>query len=69
MAKTRPKPPAPDDLLTLQEVAEWLRRNYETIRRWVAKGVIPHKVVGPYRSIMVERREVEKLIQDGTLRD
>lgn len=61
----QPPPPAPDDLLTLEEAAGRCRVSYETFRRWVAKAVLPHKVVGPYRSLRVERREVEKLIRDG----
>jgi excisionase family DNA binding protein len=54
-----------DDLLTLQEAADRCTVNYETFRRWVAKGVLRYTIVGPYSTMRVRRRDVENLIRDG----
>lgn len=51
--------------LTLQEAADLCTVDYETFRRWVAKGVIPHIQIGPNNLKRVYRRDVEKLIRDG----
>jgi excisionase family DNA binding protein len=63
-----PLSPPPDergDLLTLQEGADECRVDYETFRRWVAKGVLPHVVVGPFKLKRVYRRDVDRLIRPG----
>lgn len=56
---------SPRDLLTLQEAAEICTVDYETFRRWVAKGVLPHVVIGPSRLKRVYRGDVESLIRNG----
>lgn len=60
----RHPPPTGADLLTLEEGAELCTVEYETFRRWVAKGVLPHVIVGPFKLKRVRRRAVEKLIKD-----
>lgn len=65
-----PEPNAPSpqaegkrNLLTLQEGADICDVDYETFRRWVAKGVLPHVVIGPSNLKRVYRRDVERLIR------
>lgn len=56
----------PDDgseLLSLAEAADLCTVDYETFRRWVAKGTIRHVLVGPYATKRVRRRDVEALIR------
>lgn len=53
------------NLLTLQEAADICTVDYETFRRWVAKGVLPHVVIGPANLKRVWRRDVERLIRAG----
>lgn len=64
VATEPPTPPEPgDDLLTLQEGAEICTVEYETFRRWVAKGVLPHVAVGPNGLKRVRRRDVDNLMR------
>lgn len=56
-------PPDPDELLTLEECAAMCTVDYETFRRWVAKGVVPHVQVGPSNLKRVRRRDVDALIR------
>jgi excisionase family DNA binding protein len=60
-----PPRPAPngDDLLTLEAAAEICTVSYETFRRWVAKGVLPHVTVGPNKLKRVRRRDVDSLLR------
>jgi excisionase family DNA binding protein len=47
------------DLMTLTEAAEDLRVDYETLRRWIAKGVFTRVVrVGPTKLIRLHRVDV-----------
>lgn len=62
------QPPPPDErrtMLTLQEAADVCTVDYETFRRWVQKGVLPHVVIGPSRLKRVYRRDVLQLIRQG----
>lgn len=64
----QPQPPTPtplsgNDLLTLEEGAEICTVNYETFRRWVAKGVLPHVLVGPNNLKRVRRSDVAALMR------
>lgn len=52
---------SPDDLLTVREAAGLLRINYDTLLRWLAKGVIPYVSVGPTNLKRVYRRDVDRL--------
>jgi excisionase family DNA binding protein len=52
-------------MLTLQEAADLCTVDYETFRRWVAKGVIPHVLIGPNNLKRVYMRDVEELIRDA----
>jgi excisionase family DNA binding protein len=54
-----------DDLLTLKEAADRCAVDYETFRRWVAKGALRYTIVGPYSTMRVRRRDVENLIREG----
>lgn len=54
--------------MTLAEAASFCHVDYNTFHRWVVKGVLPHVLVGPYRSMRVYRRDVEHLIQPGDRR-
>ena len=56
--------PQPDDLLLLSVAAQRLGVQYETFRRWVAKGVLPHVRIRNRKRVY--RRDVEALIQPGT---
>jgi len=48
----------PTPLLTVFDVAEWLRRNPATIRKWVCYKRIPYLKVG--RSVCFVRGDIEK---------
>lgn len=50
-----------DDLMTLQEGAKMCTVEYETFRRWVAKGVLPHVVIVGEKRVL--RRDVVKLLR------
>ena len=49
--------PKPVPLLTVVDVAEWLRREPATIRKWVCYGRIPYLKVG--RSVCFDRMDIE----------
>lgn len=51
-----------DEFYTVREVSELLKIDYETVRRWVAKGAIESDRVGPTRLIRIPRKAVQKLI-------
>jgi excisionase family DNA binding protein len=48
----------PTPLLTVFDVAQWLRREPCTIRKWVCYGRIPYLKVG--RSVCFERSDIQK---------
>ena len=48
----------PTPLLTVVDVAQWLRREPATIRKWVCYGRIPYLKVG--RSVCFDRGHIEK---------
>ena len=48
----------PIPLLTVQDVAHWLRRNQATIRKWVCYKRIPYLKVG--RSVCFDRTDIER---------
>jgi excisionase family DNA binding protein len=48
----------PTPLLTVFDVAEWLRRNPSTIRKWVCHRRIPYLKVG--RSVCFDREDIQK---------
>lgn len=62
-AQPLPPPDERRELLTLQEAAEMCAVDYETFRRWVIKGVLPHVQVGPTNIKRVYRRDVDQLIR------
>lgn len=52
-----------EGLLTLQEAADLCTVEYETFRRWVAKGVLPHVAIGPHGLKRVKRKDVDHLMR------
>lgn len=59
-------PPAPDDKLSLSTAAKMCGVDYDTMLRWVAKGVLPHVQVGPFHRKRVRRSDVDALIRSGS---
>ncbi len=51
----------PTPLLTVIDVAEWLRRNPTTIRKWVCYKRIPYLKVG--RSVCFDRADIERWLE------
>ena len=60
--QAEPEHPAP--VLTLMDAAAICTVSHETFRRWVAKGVLPHVVIGPYNLKRVYRRDVDRLVRE-----
>jgi excisionase family DNA binding protein len=55
------------DVMTIEEVAEYLRVHYDTVRRWCRKGTLPAaKVGGTYR---IRRDTLEALWHDRGKQD
>lgn len=52
-----------EPLMSVREAAALCHVDYDTMLRWVAKGVLPHVVVGPHRAKRVYRCDVVRLIQ------
>jgi excisionase family DNA binding protein len=57
----------PNDLLTVAEVAHWLRVDVRTIYRWLRAGQLPSLRVG--RGWRVRRRDVEAWMRQRTSHD
>src|SRR5947209_3142552 len=58
-----------DDLLTIREVAQRLRVDTTTVRRWISLGlleaiVLPHR--GKRQAYRVRKRTLEQLLQAGS---
>ena len=53
------------ELLTVAEVAAWLKVHPNTIRRWSERGIIKTYRIGPRRDRRFDRTEVEKLLLSG----
>ena len=51
----------PMPLLTVVDVANWLRREPATIRKWVCYGRIPYLKVG--RSVCFDRMDIERWLE------
>lgn len=54
-----------DQLLTKQEVADWLRVDLNTIDRMRERGDLPTVRVGP-RLVRFRRADVLRLLEEGT---
>lgn len=67
MTRLRFAPPSPatDGLLTVTQAAELLQVSPRTIRGWLLKRRIAFIKLG--RSVRIPRRELERLIQAGTM--
>jgi len=51
----------PTPLMTVVEIAEWLRRNPATIRKWVCYKRIPYLKVG--RSVCFDRADIVQWLE------
>jgi excisionase family DNA binding protein len=54
----------PDELLTVQEVAELLKLNPQTIRNMIDRGELGHLRVGP-RRIRIRQSQLDALLAAG----
>jgi excisionase family DNA binding protein len=53
----------PESLLTVAEVAEWLKLNQQTIRNWIDAGDLPAVRVG--RAVRIKRSDLDRKVADG----
>lgn len=61
-ASDRPTPLAPDDLLTLSEVAQYLRVSTRTVSRMIKSGRLPAKRVGG--GVRIKRSQLMVMLTD-----
>jgi len=54
------------ELLTVAEVAAWLKVHPNTIRRWAQRGLLRYYRIGPRGDRRFDRTEVEQLLLSGT---
>lgn len=52
-----------DEFLTVNEIAEHLRLNQQTVRNWIDQGQLPAVRVG--RRVRVRRRDFDRLVSEG----
>jgi len=52
-----------DQLLTVREVAEATAMHQNTVRKWVAAGVVVAVRVGPHEAIRIPTSELSRLIR------
>jgi len=57
------------ELMTVSEVAAWLKVHPNTIRRWSERGIIKTYRIGPRRDRRFDRAEVEQLLLSGLVDD
>jgi len=62
MTDRRP-PTTSDEFLTVDEVAETLRVNPQTVRNWISDGTLPAVRVG--RRIRITRRDLDRVMEQG----
>ena len=53
----------PESLLTVAEVAEWLKLNQQTIRNWIDAGSLPAVRVG--RRVRIKRSDLDRIVAAG----
>lgn len=55
---------SPDELLTVQEIAQELKVNVETVRRWIRSGTLPAFVLGnsDRRGYRVRRADLDSFL-------
>ena len=65
MVRDEPVAPMPDDddKISIGEAAVMCGVHYDTILRWIAKGVMPCEVVGPNQTKRVRRSDVRAQIR------
>ena len=69
MASLQRYPDGMPELLTIAEVAAWLKVHPNTVRRWSQRGLIKAYRVGPRRDRRFDRTDVEKLLNSGLTDD
>ncbi len=70
MAILQPRyPEGMPELMTVAEVAAWLKVHPNTIRRWSERGIIKTYRIGPRRDRRFDRTEVEQLLISGLTDD
>ncbi len=52
----------PDELLTVKDVAGWLRLNPQTVRNWIDRGDLEAVRVGS-RRVRIARSELERFVR------
>ena len=57
------------ELMTVTEVAAWLKVHPNTIRRWSERGIIKTYRIGPRRDRRFDCSEVEQLLHSGLVEE
>jgi excisionase family DNA binding protein len=52
---------AEDEILTVAEVAERLRKHYKTVLLWIRKGKLPAMKAGEHGHYMIKSKDLEAL--------
>ena len=60
----RTQPKLREELLTVEEVAKWLKVNPQTVRNWVDRGALGALHVGP-RRVRIRQSELERFLAAG----
>ena len=58
-----PSNPAKDELLTPEEVAEYLKVHVETVRGWIRSGRLPARRIAGLRVLRIRKGDAEGLLQ------
>ncbi|MFZ1996630.1 MAG: helix-turn-helix domain-containing protein [Solirubrobacteraceae bacterium] len=53
-----------DEYLTVQEIAEHLKLNQQTVRNWIDQGSLPAVRIG--RRVRVRRADLDRILAQGT---
>lgn len=54
-------PPADDEYMTAQQVAQFFKISERSIREWTTQGALPAYRVGPGRSVRYRKSDVDAL--------
>jgi len=54
-----------DELLTVAEIAREFRISEESVRRWIKDGLIPFKLIGPFKMKRIRRGDLVKNVVTG----
>ena len=56
-------PDAPDEFMTVAEVATILKLNQQTVRNWIDAGTLPAVRIG--RRVRIKRSDFDRVVADG----